>query len=75
VTPGTYKTRDGTTAVVLVTNAPGGYPLVGYVEPANSTYILPTMWTAAGTFYPLQHPDEHAHDIMPTTTWNLGGKL
>lgn len=51
IIPGKYRTRDGRTAVVLCTDAPGHYPNVGYVitKRENQAAISsPDAWTTDG---------------------------
>jgi hypothetical protein len=46
IEPGYYRTRDGRKARVLCTDAPGRYPVIGYVEEGSS--ILCEAWSASG---------------------------
>lgn len=51
ITPGKYITRDGRTAVVLCNDAPGQYPVIGYViyrRPPHPDHASPEGWTARG---------------------------
>ncbi len=49
---GYWRTRNGRKARVLCTDAPGAYPIVGYVEARDMTMIISTTreWTNSGLY-------------------------
>lgn len=55
---GTYRTRGGRKAVVLCNDAPGDWPVIGYVvSPANVAH--PRGWKIDGRqFYSLEQADD-----------------
>lgn len=57
---GFHRTRDGRKAIVLTTDAPGAYPLVGYIERPQT--VQPMAWRADGA---VSNYGEGADDIMP----------
>lgn len=59
-TPGTYLTRDGRKAVVLCDDAPGAYPLKGYIRCGDGGWAAD--WTCGG-----RHVRDTA-DLMPPVT-------
>jgi len=49
-TPGEYLTRDGRKAVVLCTDAPGGFPLIGFIPSIKGNdVVIPMAWDEKGS--------------------------
>lgn len=54
---GTYRTRGGRQAVVLCNDAPGMWPVVGYIKGADHAH--PRAWQDDGrAFYTIEHADD-----------------
>lgn len=54
---GTYRTRGGRRAVVLCNDAPGYWPIVGYIK--GIEHVHPRAWQGDGrSFYTVEHADD-----------------
>jgi len=67
--PGMYKTRDGRDARVLCDDAPGDWPLVGYVGIDEGYFCY--SWTHSG--HSTSDKTKHQYGLMPPreVAWTL----
>jgi hypothetical protein len=61
--PGNYLTRDGRKAVVLCDDAPGHWPLIGYIRTRSNSDYLTWEWLANGKRH--DRGDTGPEDLIP----------